>query len=149
VAEAIDGITRVLNRFVRMQARARNPRPALIASSVYMLGSIDRNFQSGGRPVKWVDLSASTLAARRRGKGKGGVKILVDEAQLKNSMWVDLQSDSIAIGPGVVYARRQNWGYPGGPGRGHSHTPARPFMLFQEEDVPAIAKIFSRFLMAQ
>lgn len=42
----------------------------------------------------------------------------------------------------TVYGPRQNFGYKGGPGRGHSPTPAREFALFQREDAVQIGDIF-------
>lgn len=114
------------------------------ASGVYMLGSIERNFKAGGRPAKWKGLAASTLKRRRRGGGRGGVKVLVDTATMKNSHSMRLQTDGVAVGTNAIQAKRQHFGYPGKAGRGHAKTPARPFVMIQDEDTDAIGKIFSR-----
>lgn len=150
MSAAITGITQVLNRFLIIESSLKNLEPAFVASGVYMLGSIERNFAAQGRPAKWESLSASTLAARRRGKGKGGVKILADEGLLKGSVTtadaMQTSSESMIIGTNKVQAARLHFGYTGGEGRGRSATPARPFLLFQNEDADAIETIFNRHL---
>lgn len=109
-----------------------------------MLGSIEKTFRAQGRPKKWQPLSAKTLARRRRGRGKGGAQILIDKGLLKNAHSYRLTSDASEIGTNKVQAPRQHFGYPGGKGRGRSKTPARPWLMFQTEDVREIAEIFSR-----
>lgn len=109
-----------------------------------MVGSIEKNFREQGGPVKWKGLAASTLSRRRRGRGRGGPQILIDTARLKNSIGYRLVNAGVEIGTNVVYAPRQHFGYPGGKGRGHSRTPARPFLMVQPEDVKEIGEIFKR-----
>jgi phage gpG-like protein len=55
-----------------------------------------------------------------------------------------LRTDGVEVGTNMVQAKRQHFGYPGGTGRGRSKTPARPYMMFQNEDQDAIGTIFSR-----
>lgn len=148
MSAAIIGIEAVLNRFAQLAAAVNDLDKPLRASGVYMLGSIERNFKAQGRPQKWQALAPSTLAQRRKGKGKGGAQILIDTARLKNSTTsasaMNVTSSGMTIGTNVIYARRQHFGYPGGAGRGRSKTPARPFLMFQTEDADAIGKIFNR-----
>ena len=150
MSAAITGITQVLNRFLIIESSLKNLDPAFKAAGVYMLGSIERNFKEQGRPQKWQALAPATLAARRQGKGKGGAKILIDEGLLKGSITtadaMRTTSDSMVIGTNKIQAARMHFGYPGGEGRGHSKTPARPFLLFQDEDVDAIETIFNRHI---
>jgi phage virion morphogenesis protein len=147
---AVQGIEAVLNRFAQMQKAANNMQKPLKASAVYMFGSIERNFKAQGRPTKWQKLSKKTLARRRKGQdnegGKKKPQILIDTGRLKNSVTsnADVTSGGFTIGTNVIYARRQHFGYPGGKGRGRSKTPARPFLMFQQEDGDAILKIFNR-----
>lgn len=150
MSAAIKGIEQVLNRFLEIESAAKNLEPAMRASGVYMLGSIERNFQAQGRPDKWESLADSTLAARRSGKGKGSAQILVDDGLLKASVTsaesVETTGDSMIISTNKVQAARMHFGYEGGEGRGQSETPARPFLLFQDEDADAIETIFNRHL---
>lgn len=141
----IEGIDRAFKRISRIsQNISRDAEKPLKASGVYMLGSIERNFKASGRPAKWKALSEKTLARRKKGKGRGGAKILIDTAQMKNSMAVKVKSTEAQIGTNAIQAKRHHFGYPGGQGRGRSKTPARPFVLIQDEDHDAIAEIFSR-----
>ncbi len=144
----IEGIDRLFTRVRRLQKDVKDAERPLKASGVYMLGSIERNFKAGGRPAKWQALASSTLRRRRKGKGKGGAKILIDTARLKNSTQTRNVSEGVQIGTNTVYARRHHFGYAGGTGRGRgrSKTPARPFLMFQSEDLDAIGKIFTRHI---
>jgi len=141
---AIEGIDKLFNRLNRIGRNLSQVEKPLKASGVYMLGSIERNFKAGGRPQRWKALAASTVKRRRRGKGQGGIKTLVDTATMKNSHSMRVQTDGVVIGTNAVQAKRQHFGYPGKPGRGHSRTPARPFVMIQDEDVDAVGQIFSR-----
>jgi len=142
----LEGLDKVLNRTSRLRRDIKHVERPMKAAGTYMIGSIVKNFNAGGRPTKWAKLDDSTIAGRRRGKKKGGIKILVDMGQLRNSNSMRLRSDGVEVGTNMVQAKRQHFGYPGHPGPGGAKTPARPFMLLQDEDSEGIAKIFSRHL---
>jgi phage virion morphogenesis protein len=148
--EGFDGMDRLIKRLGELAFDTRHVERPLKAAGTYAIGSIQRNFDEQGRPDKWSPLSPRTLASRRKGKGGGGPKILIDRARLRNSIneKVHLASpDSYAeVGTNVVYAARQHFGYPGGSGRGHSKTPARKFLMLQQEDFPRIERIFTRHI---
>ena len=57
-----------------------------------------------------------------------------------------VMTDGVAVGTNVIYGPRQHFGYPGGSGRGRSKTPARPFLMFQDEDIRDIGEIFKRHI---
>lgn len=144
---AIEGIDRVFRRVSKISSNmTRTIERPMKAAGTYMLGSIERNFKAGGRPAKWKPLAASTVRRRRRGGGSGGVKVLVDTAALKNSMSMRVRRTETEVGTNMVQAKRQHFGYDpqGKKGRGHSETPKRPYMLFQNEDTDAIGRIFLR-----
>ena len=159
MSSAVKGIEEVLGRFAALEAATDNMEKPLRASGVYMLGSINRNFEAQGRPKKWKGLASSTLAARRKGNGQGSAQILIDNSDLRNSVTteraVDVNSGGFAIGTNKDQARRLHFGYKGVKNgkkgkktkwqRGRNPTPARPFLLFQQEDATAIQTIFSRF----
>ncbi|MGA9768277.1 MAG: phage virion morphogenesis protein [Blastocatellia bacterium] len=150
----IQGLEKLLNRLseIALDASRRTEKP-LRAAGTYMLGSIEKNFQQQGRPKKWDPLSPRTIAGRRKGRRKkGGPKILIDTARLKNSMSVKLVAGpGVAVGTNVVYAPRHHFGYDAGAkkGRGQAKTKSRPFVMFQDEDFDAIGRIFQRHIARQ
>lgn len=147
----IEGLQNVLNRLGEMAFDTRRVEKPLHAIGVHMIGSVQKNFQAQGRPKKWTPLSPRTIAGRRKGRGKGGPKILIDMARLKNSISERVilsSSPAVEVGTNVIYAPRQHFGYDGGgkTGRGHSTTPAREFLLIQEEDNVKIQEIVVRHI---
>lgn len=139
----IQGIDRLFRRVGRLATDLKQTEKPLKAAGVLILGSIEKNFQAGGRPARWQKLAPNTK--RRRGK-KSSAKILVDTGRLKNSHSMKLTTAGVLVGTNVVYAKRHHFGYPGGSGRGRSKTPARPFLMLQEEDIDNIGKIFKRHI---
>jgi phage virion morphogenesis protein len=137
----LQGLEEIFRRVKQLATDTKHVERPLKAASVYMLGSIDKNFKAEGRPEKWKELAPST---KRRGKSP---KILTDTARLRRSHGYRLSTAGSEIGTNVIYAPRQHFGYKaakGKSGRGHSETPARPFLMFQEEDVREIGEIFKR-----
>jgi phage gpG-like protein len=147
MADDIQGLTRLLGRMSQLATDTRHVERALHAAGNYAVGSIEKTFEQQGRPKKWTPLAPATLSRRRKGRGRGGSKILIDTAKMKNSIEYQVHSEGVSVGLNAVQARRQHFGYPGGKGRGHSRTPARPFLVLQEpEDVAAIGDIFRRHI---
>lgn len=147
MADDIQGLSRLLGRVKQLATDTRHLQRPLEAAGAYMLTSIEKNFREQGRPQKWKGLSERTRAGRRRGRGKGGAQILIDRGRLKNSIGFRVHGDDgVEVGTNVKYAKRQHFGYPGGKGRGHSRTPARPFLLMQGEDIREIGNIFRRHI---
>ena len=144
--EDIQGLARLVTRIRKMATDAQRVERPLRAAGELMRRSIEQNFRAQGRPAKWQALAPSTRARRRRGRGRGGPQILIDTARLKNSIGYCVMTEGVEVGTNVRYAPRQHFGYPGGKGRGRSKTPARPFLMVQDEDIPAIGEIFKRHL---
>lgn len=133
-AEVI-GLNQALGRVVRMRDRARDPRPALEEAAEIEGESIRRNFEAGGRP-RWQPHAEST-----RRSAYGPSRLLIREGALMDSFKPFVTRRSAAQRSRTIYGPRQNYGYPGRPGRGHSRTPARRFALFQPEDVRQIGGV--------
>lgn len=64
--------------------RSKNMKPVMERFGEYMLGSIDRNFKSEGRPRKWAKLKDTTIADRKR-NGFGAGPILERTGKLRGS----------------------------------------------------------------
>lgn len=140
----------------RLRHVGRNFRPVLTNFGEHMMTSIARNFEEQGRPERWEPLKPATKIARWRRRNRGrsmytkggrrtttrayafmtGMKILQDTGALKKSIHRRVIGNILEIGTGPLvkdYARIQQKG--GQAGRGRRVTiPARPFILFQEED---------------
>lgn len=121
MAEVIEGLEELNRRISEIAVDARHVKRPLISSAVYMLDSIEKNFQAQGRPRKWNPLQPSTLASRRKGNqakraskeaaGRGS-RTLIDTARLKNSMDKNVTDTQAEIGTNVEYAKAQQFGLP-------------------------------------
>jgi len=127
-----------------LQERLLNLRPALEEIKVYMLSSIEQNFAEGGRPRRWPPLSEKTIVQRRK-KGKWPGQILVQSGHLLGSIEGTVRDDSVIIGTNKPYAAIHQFG--GKAGRGHKVSiPARPYLVFQDEDIEEIKQILLDYL---
>lgn len=145
MADEIQGLGKLITRVRQLATDTRHVERPLKAAGAYMVGSVEKNFQQQGRPKKWTGLAESTLARRRKGRGRGGARVLIDTAKMKNQVAFTVHSQGVEIGLNAVQAKRQHFGYPGGTGPGHAKTPARPFLLVQEPaDVTNVGNIFRR-----
>ena len=147
MAEGFEGLNQALTRIGQMATDVKHVEQPLKEAGEYLVGSVKRTILVGGRPKKFAPLAPSTIAGRRKGRGRGGPKILIDRGRLLASIEKTVTTDGVRIGTNVIYAARQHFGYPGGPGRGHAHTPSRKFMLMQQpDDVVKIGSIFERHI---
>lgn len=124
-----------------MRESARDPRRALEEAAEIFGKSIHRNFEVGGRP-RWKPHAEST----RRGV-YGPSRLLIRSGDLENSFRPFVTRRTAGQRSGLVYGPRQNFGYPGGPGRGHSPTPARTFSVFQPEDAEQIGGVMLSYVV--
>ena len=100
--------------------------PAMALCARRMLDSIRQNFVAGGRPAAWLPLK------------KGGPSHLFQGGALLNSIsafsgptWAQAQTGAL---PYAAIHQFSGWA-----GRGHkSFIPARPYMMFQPEDIEYI-----------
>lgn len=142
MAEVV-GLDALLARVRGLKEKAQRPDAALSESADYMLGSIDKNFAAAGRPQRWAPHAESTL------RGVYGPQKLLDRSgKMRGGFRPKFTARGWGIGndAAAAYWPRQNFGYEGGGGgRGHSKTPARTFLLYQDEDIPAVGNIFADF----
>src|ERR1041385_4959950 len=107
MAEGFEGLDRLLRRVHELATDVRHVERPLNQAAEYAVGSIKRNFFAGGRPKRWTPLAPSTLRGRRKGRGRGGAKVLIDRGQLLGSIDKTVTTDGARIGTNVVYAARQ------------------------------------------
>ncbi|HEX8564134.1 MAG TPA: phage virion morphogenesis protein [Pyrinomonadaceae bacterium] len=142
MAEFLGGINEVIRRARRLQQNASQLEKPVKKGGDVMLKSIRTNFAVGGRP-KFTALAASTL------KRKKGKQILVESRGLRDSFEKAPSGNKIEVGTNAVHARRHHFGYKGKSGRGHSPTPARPYVSFQPEDIISIGSLFRRHVISR
>jgi phage gpG-like protein len=158
MAEGFEGFEQVARRVGQLITDVRHVERPLNEAGEYLVGSVRRNFLEQGRPTKWTSLAKSTIASRLRdSKGKsrgsrgrhrsaGGMKILLDTTDMMKAVDKSVTTDGVRVGLNKVQAARQHFGFPGGTGRGHAKTPARPFLMMQPEDQVKIGNIFIRHI---
>jgi len=161
---------RLHQRLYNAIKRFRNPRRGFEQIGEYMMGSVLKNFEEGGRPDPWAPLKGRTLLARAGGarkaiKKRGGLrkaaakaiyghKILIDSGRLRGSIHYLAGQSSVQIGSNLVYAATHQYGRRFTKARGSrsgsstwSNIPARPFLVMQEEDRSAVRDILHRYLV--
>jgi len=104
-----------------------------------MMDSVILNFACQGRPKRWKPLAASTI------RRKGSETALIDTGRMISSIGVAGGPDRVMLRAGVPYAAVQHYG--GHAGRfGSPLIPARPFLVFQDEDVAGLKRMLSDYL---
>lgn len=110
--------------------------------------SVKRNFEDEGRPQRWPK--------SRRAQAEGG-QTLSDSGRLRNSFSHKAGPFAVTVGTNVKYASIHHFGgtirprsgkalrTPFGP-RAKVSMPARPFLLLQEQDKAAIARVLRGYL---
>jgi phage virion morphogenesis protein len=166
MAEGIEGYERLLRRIGKLATDTRRVERPLRLIGELVISSVEQNFQAQGRPQPWTPLKASTLAARRKGKGAGGAQILMNHGRLKRSVGQKIQlglpDSRVAVGTNVIYARRQQEGIDktitatrkkatkSGKSKGSwsvkAKTPARPFLMVQQQDKPRIFRLVTKHI---
>src|SRR6185503_1977471 len=100
MAEGFQGFDQVAKRVGRLATDTRHVERPLKSIGVYLVGSVQKTIRQGGRPKPFAPLAASTIAARRKGKGKGGPKPLINTGHLLKS--IESKVVTRAGGAGVV-----------------------------------------------
>jgi len=146
----------------RLAAALGDTTPANRIIGEYVRGSVLKNFEAQGRPEPWTPLADATLWGRVRGKKftkRGGLtknaerrisgaRILMRTGRLRKSIGYLAGKDKVTIGTNLIYSAIQQFG--GMAGRGHQvEIPARPYLMLQDEDQPAIEKILGDWLLGR
>lgn len=148
-----------LRHLGNMELRAKNLTGLMRDFGGYMKGSIERNFAAGGRPVKWRPLSLgqkmiwhekrSTWSTKSGKMTKSGAAAwrgripLTDTGRLRRSITYQATTNSMSIGTNLEYAQYHQYGSAGGK------IPARPFLLFQTEDLEYFTKRAAQYVIGK
>lgn len=154
----------------KLAEKDRQMEQPLKIFGVYMIRSTQKNFDEGGRPNKW---KVSERVKNYGRTPKGVLKTLIMTGRLKNSITAKVSGRTMELGTNVKYAAAQQFGMNidkqvqvrehwrrvnqafgkaiaprSSLVSAHSmcmrlHLVPRPFLLVQQEDEEAWAKIFT------
>lgn len=115
-------------------------RPPIKAMMAYQIGSVQRSFDQGGRPQRWKPLAPSTLD-QKLAQGYSP-QPLIRKGEMKQKIVGDVVgSDNFKVYPQAPYAPFHHFGT--------RTIPARPFMVFLDEDVRIHAHLWMEHLRKQ
>lgn len=161
VGIAISGLQEVQNSLKLAGQAVGKPSVMLKVYGEILKRSIQRNFDEGGRPVRWQPLALSTLQTLGKYRMKHGgarwagltreergsaalsnKKILIDTGRLRRSIRAVVVNDTtLEIGThDVPYAAIHQKGGMAGRGK-RVRIPARPYLVIQEEDAFAMQTV--------
>lgn len=110
--------------------------------------------QAGPDGKPWAALKPGTLARRRKGKGTGGAKALLDTGRLRGSITYRAGEGWVEVGTNTIYASTHQFGAKRGAYGSFSivktrrviqipwgDVPARPFLGLSQADRQAVLDI--------
>ena len=118
---------RAMRRFDRLDRQA-DSLPWMQAGEIVRT-SVHRNFDEGGRPVKWQPRKVDRPWP-----------ILRKSGDLRNAHYVESIPNGVAIGNRIVYQAVHNFGYP------PRNIPQREYLMVQPEDLQGINDLFRKYL---
>ncbi len=140
-----------------MATRAGSLSPGMKIIAALVLASVQRNFETGGRPSKWAALKPSTLRNRKSGGGPLVVKGF--GGGLLGSVHAESDATTATVGTDKIYGAVHQFGAKkgsfgsfltkGGKSRAlpWGDIPARPFLMLQQEDREAIPDVLAKFVL--
>lgn len=126
--------------FSKLGRNARKLDPAMNSIKNLVQSSVEQNFQDEGRPTAWQMLEEATQRARAR-INKWPGPILQVSGQLASSINTRVERNIVIVGSDKPYARAMD------QGSRKQNIPARPFLLFQDEDVEEAEDILLEHLL--
>ena len=123
------GLKNKLNRLVHRAETIPYDKCATV-----VLNSVMDNFDAGGRYSK---KGTPKGGSRKWAKRKDALShpILKKSGRLQASHYTEIHADGFSIGNSIVYQAVHNFGYP------KRNIPARPFLVYQKEDMEKVKKI--------
>lgn len=138
--EAI-GLPALRDEFTRVEEGLDDPEPGLAMIAPEVGADVRRNFEQGGRPGVWPDITAKSRDQRTENKTGGP---LVDTEALMDAASADkpgvagstfsLEGDTLTLGTDLIYAATQEYGRGG--------IPARPYEQITDEDAVRVQEAF-------
>ena len=126
--------------FLKLGRNSRKLDPAMNSIKNMVQSSVEQNFQDEGRPTPWQMIELATQKARRR-INKWPGPILQVSGELASSINTRVERNLVIVGSNKPYAAPLN------AGSLKNNLPARPFLLFQDEDVKEAKEILNEHLL--
>ena len=142
----IRGVQQVQRELGRITESLAKPQPILRAVGTVIDRWIDQNFVAQGSEQRWKPLAASTIFARRQGRGGGSPQALMDRGRLRASHSFNVSGSIVQIGfPQGSTAVYHHEGSPPHTIRATRATMlAFPFPAFSQLSTGAMRTAFSR-----
>lgn len=131
-----NGVNEVTLKLKGAKARMLDLTAPLTQGAAVMLRSTEVNFRQGGRPTPWRPLAFSTIR-RKLAQGYSAIP-LTRTGQLRRSIATSVESRRFLVGTAVEYGRYHQFGT--------RRMPARPFLVFQRQDLQRIERIITKFI---
>ncbi len=132
---------RWLARLDNFKTSAKNLQPVFDEFGQYMLRSIDRNFQSEGRPDAWKPLAPSTVRQRIRLGFGGSHPILQRSGKLRGGFRTQTDKSFLRIVNNVPYFKYHQQD----DGQGNK-MPRRIMVILQQRDKAEFTRIVRKHL---
>jgi len=133
------GLESVTARLKDFQKKAVNLTVPLKQGGLLMLRSINKNFNSSGRPIPWKPLAYSTL--KQKMKLGYSIKPLLRKGFLRASIATRATRDTLTVGTSITYAPYHQYGT--------KNIPQRKFLVFQKEDIHRMNKLVVQYLISK
>lgn len=104
----LNGLSELNIKLEGIENRAMNVSAPLKRGGTLMLYSIQKNFDSGGRPNHWTPLAASTL--KQKSKQGYSSQPLIKKGNLRSSIVYRAYSNRLVIGTKIKYAAIHQFG---------------------------------------
>lgn len=145
VMVSVRGANEVVAFLQGVKKRSVDLTPAMKQGGLVMLRSVDKNFKQSGRPVGWKSLSLRYLK-RKVAQGFSPFPLIKSGARgLQGSISYEATTRKLVVGTNIIYGRIHQLG--GMAGKGHkAHIPARPYLVFQEEDIRRLKALTIAYL---
>lgn len=131
------GIGEVIIKLRGARARMEDLTPAMKQGAVMMLRSVDQNFRQSGRPIPWKPLKFATLKRKLR-QGYSPLP-LTRTGALRRSITQKTFRQKFQLGTSIKYGAVHQFG-------GGNNIPARPYLVFQRQDVKRINKLVLEYI---
>jgi len=136
ISGKVDGLDKVSGLFDDVNKNLKNFKEPLKGATNYMLGEVEKNYNSEGGLLtnKWKKLSPGYAKRKKSGA------ILVDTGKMKDSFWSRVGKDKAMIGNSAKYFKYHQSKLP------RQKIPRRVMLNIRRKQQTEIYRFFTKFL---